>query len=245
MDESVADGFANLAIELHGQRTLSRTVEQIVRYAVTAVGCDFANVIFFDQSRQVREVASTHPVAARIAQIMAEYGEGPALALSDEPGSHLIVHDTASETRWPRWRRELLTLGVHSVLCTRLATRISVIGALALYSKEPLGFDNDDIAVAHILARHASVALAAARQQHAIAQRIDARKQIGQAQGMLMERFRLDADGAFELLRRYSQQHDLKLNEVARRLVLTREMPREDNQTGADHSQSYGSRTGS
>lgn len=235
MDESVAEGFANLAIELHGQRTLSRTVEQIVQHAVTAVGCDFANLIFFHQSRQVQDVASTDAVAERIAQVMAEFGEGPALALSDEPGSHLLVHDTATDTRWPRWRQELLSLGVHSVLCTRLATNVSVIGALALYSREPLGFDSDDIAVAQILARHASVALAAARQQHAVAQGIDARKQIGQAQGILMERFRLDADAAFELLRRYSQQHHLKLNEVARRLVRARELPGGDSQATAGH----------
>jgi len=56
-------------------------------------------------------------------------------------------------------------------------------------------------------------------------QAIDARKLIGQAQGILMERFDLDDERAFEVLRRYSQNTNTKLNEVARALVHTRTLP--------------------
>ena len=97
---------------------------------------------------------------------------------------------------------------------------------LELFNSEPFAFDDDDIAVAHILARHASVAVGTARQEETLWQAIDARKLIGQAQGILMERFGLDGDRAFAVLQRYSQDNNVKLREVARRLVDTGLLPK-------------------
>jgi GAF domain-containing protein len=226
MDEAVAQEFANLAIELQDHRTLSEAVDQVVEFAITAVGCDSANLLFVHEGGRIQAMASTGTTAERIAQIVVEVGEGPALDLPAEPGSQIVVHDANAETRWPRWSRELVSLGVHSALCTRLATNASPIGALNLYASEPLAFSSNDVAAAHILAQHASVALAASRQQYVFAQEIDARKWIGRAQGILMERFGLNPDQAFELLRRYAKKHRMKLIETAQELVTGRELPR-------------------
>ena len=67
--------------------------------------------------------------------------------------------------------------------------------------------------------------MASARNEESLTQAIDARKLIGQAQGILMERYDLDDRRAFDVLRRYSQDHNLKLNEVARLLVSTGRLP--------------------
>ena len=226
MDASLAEEFGRLAIELHGRRSLDETIDQVVQYALTAVDCDFADVMFLHREKRIETVAATDALAEKAAQLQADLDEGPVLTLPPEPGDHVVVHDTTSDVRWPRWGAELATLGVRSVLSTRLASQHALIGALNLYAHEPLSFDGDDIAIAHILARHASVALATARKEYAVAQSIDARKRVGLAQGMLMERFGLDAEQSFELLRRYSQQHRLKLNEVARELIANRELPK-------------------
>jgi hypothetical protein len=90
---------------------------------------------------------------------------------------------------------------------------------------EPAAFDASDDAVAHILARHASIAVAHARKEASLMQAVDARKLIGQAQGILMERFRVDAEGAFAILRRYSQDNNRKLRDVAVELIHTRKLP--------------------
>ena len=58
-----------------------------------------------------------------------------------------------------------------------------------------------------------------------MAQAVDARKLVGQAMGILMERFDLDSDRAFAVLRRYSQDNNLKLRDVAERLIETRCLP--------------------
>ena len=108
-------------------------------------------------------------------------------------------------------------------LATRNGARTH--GVLGLYSTRPDAFSFDDEAIAHILARHASVALANARHDQSMAQAIDARKLVGQAMGILMERYDLDADRAFHVLRRYSQDTNTKLRDVAQQLIDGRTLP--------------------
>ena len=59
-----------------------------------------------------------------------------------------------------------------------------------------------------------------------MAQAVDARKLVGQAMGILMERYDLDSDRAFEVLKRYSQDNNRKLRDVAQELIDTRKLPR-------------------
>ena len=77
----------------------------------------------------------------------------------------------------------------------------------------------------HIFGQHASVALATARREAGLRQAIDARHLIGQAQGILMERFDLTADQSFAVLRRYSQENNVKLRSVAAEIIETRKLP--------------------
>src|SRR5690606_32266841 len=103
-----------------------------------------------------------------------------------------------------------------------LETRERRYGSLNLYAERTGAFDGNDLATAMIFARHASVALANAHQEQGLLTAIDARKVIGQAQGILMERFDIDPDRAFEVLRRYSQNHNQKLHSVATWVVENR-----------------------
>lgn len=82
-----------------------------------------------------------------------------------------------------------------------------------------------DRAVAEEVAVHARIALAAWDAADDLALGLASRSVIGQAQGILMERFSLDADRAFQVLRRYSQDGNVKLVEVARRVVRTGALP--------------------
>jgi response regulator NasT len=100
----------------------------------------------------------------------------------------------------------------------------SAAGAVALHrASGPL--DPADRTVAEEVALHARVALAAWDATEELERGLAARTLIGQAQGILMERFSLDADRAFQVLRRYSQDGNVKLAEVARRVVQTGALP--------------------
>jgi GAF domain-containing protein len=225
MAETAADDFAEMAIRLHDEPTMVETVDRVLEYALKAVNCAYAGVIFVHQRKRVETAAATHPVVAELDALQMECGEGPDIdVLSDQFA--VVVADMRTEQRWPTWAGRVSDLGIRSLLSVRLATGVEVVGTLNLYDGEPNKFDADDRAVAHIFARHAAVALASARNVEHLWQAIDARKLIGQAQGILMERYDLSADRAFAVLLRYSQDKNIKLREVANRLVTTRELPR-------------------
>ena len=140
----------------------------------------------------------------------------------------ILIRDTATDDRWPQWAAKVSSLGVRSVLDVPLTTgdgSRAAIGVLGLYSPNADAFDEDDEAIAHILARHASVAVASARHEETMAKAVDARKLVGLAMGILMERFDIDDDRAFAILKRYSQDTNTKLRDVAQQLVDTRKLP--------------------
>ncbi|HZX08762.1 GAF and ANTAR domain-containing protein, partial [Kribbella sp.] len=174
------------------------------------------------------EVAAvTDPVVAEIYELQINEKNGPLVtAMRDQVP--VLVRDTSTDDRWPVWAGKVAALGVRSVLDIPLAARGEpprAAGVLGLYSLDADAFAADDVAVAHIVARHAAVALASARKEAALAQAVDARKLVGQAMGILMERYDIDADRAFAVLRRYSQDTNTKLRDVAQQLIDTRKLP--------------------
>jgi AmiR/NasT family two-component response regulator len=76
-----------------------------------------------------------------------------------------------------------------------------------------------------MLAAHASVALAGAQQENNLRKGMDNRDLIGQAKGILMERYKLTADQAFGVLARVSQEMNRKLADIARELIATGVVP--------------------
>ena len=218
-----AEEFAELALSLHDV-TVEETVEKVLEFTLKAIGCDYAGVIFVHGKHHIETAAATDPIVAKLDAMQMEVGEGPDVSVLEERLS-VIVSDTASETRWPRWAARVHDAGIRSMLSVRMYTDDETIGTLNAYSREIDAFDVDDQAVAHVLARHAAVALGSARKIENLWLAVDARKRIGQAQGILMERFDLTADQSFAVLRRYSQENNVKLRSVAAEIIETRKLP--------------------
>jgi GAF domain-containing protein len=220
---ATADVFARLAVELYDTPGLDETIEAVVEFALQAVCCTHAGIALH-QRGAVRIAAVTDPVIEAMYQLQLDAGDGPLIsALTDQ--AMVRVRDAAEETRWPEWSATMTGLGLRSVLHLPLRVGAQAVGVLSLYHTEPHAFSADDEAVAHILARHASVAVASAWQEATLAEAVDARKLIGQAMGILMERHGVDDDRAFAILRRYSQDHNIKLRDVAQQLIDTRKLP--------------------
>jgi GAF domain-containing protein len=225
--DSSASAFARLAVELHDAPSVGETVDAVVQFALDALNCTYAGVAFAARGSRPEVAAVTAPVVAEIYELQITNQDGP-LVTSLREQAPVLIRDTTTDGRWPLWAAKVAALGVRSVLDVPLATGRQprrAVGVLGLYSPEPDAFGPDDEAVAHILARHASVALASARQEVALSQAIDARKLVGQAMGILMERFDVDGDRAFAILKRYSQDTNTKLRDVAQQLVDTRKLP--------------------
>ncbi|MGW6280292.1 ANTAR domain-containing protein [Kribbella sp. NPDC055071] len=222
-DDALADVFARLAVELHETDGVEETVQAVVEFALQAVNCSYAGVALATRGRP--EVpAVTDPVVEEIYQWQMASREGPLVeSMSDH--RTVLIRDTVTDGRWPDWASKVLSLGVRTVLDVPLTTSAGTVGVLGLYSSVPDAFDADDEAVAEILARHASVAVASARREASLAQAVDARKLVGQAMGILMERYDVDGDRAFAILKRYSQDTNTKLRDVAQQLIDTRKLP--------------------
>jgi GAF domain-containing protein len=219
-----AERFAELALELHDAHSLADTAETVADFAVQAVGCQYAGIALAVRGGRFEIGATTDSVVDSLYEVQSHSGEGPLLTALDS-GLTIAVHDATSETRWPGWQNRAADLGIGSVLHVPMRSQDRTIGVLSLYNRKPNAFDLDDEAIAHILAQHASIAVATAVQDETMAQAIDARRLIGQAMGILMERFDVDDDRAFAILRRYSQDTNTKLRDVAQHLIDTRLLP--------------------
>ncbi|WP_370617882.1 GAF and ANTAR domain-containing protein [Mumia qirimensis] len=215
--------LTDLAEELHSADSPHETAEQIIKYLCEMLEMDHAGVTMLRAGGGIETVAATGDVAFRADELQEELGEGP--CCDGAWDQTLRSGELSEETRWPRWTDALADLGVASLLAVSLAHGGRRIGVVSLYSKEARYFDEDDAALAHLFARHAAIAIARSEQEANLNLALDARKLIGQAQGILMERFGLDESRAFEVLRRYSQHHNLKLRTVAEQLVATRRLP--------------------
>ncbi|GAA1571882.1 MULTISPECIES: GAF and ANTAR domain-containing protein [Kribbella] len=220
-----ADTFARLAIELHDAPGVEETIDAVVQFAQQALSCTYAGVALSTRGSRAEIAAVTDPVVTAFYEQQIATESGPLITALRERTA-VLIHDTTTDDRWP----ELVTgtPAIRSVLDVPLATGDTprhTVGVLGLYAAEPDVFTTDDEAIAHVLAQHASVALASARHEETMAQAVDARKLVGQAMGILMERFDVDGDRAFAILKRYSQDTNTKLRDVAQQLIDTRKLP--------------------
>ena len=221
-----AGDFADIALALRDQPDVGDTIDAVIDFACADLGCDYAG-IHIVRNREIETAAATDPVIRRADALQAELGEGPCYDAIRSGHSLFVVDDTAVDPRWPRFGPQAAGMGLRSILSLQLKAAGQNVGALNLYSTRVRRFSDDEVAMARVFSQHASVALATARREEGLREAIDARNLIGQAQGILMERFDLSADQAFAVLRRYSQDRNIKLRRVAEQIVSTRQLPGE------------------
>jgi len=219
------DRFATIARELLSQQSPTATVDRIIGLAVEVVqGCDHAGISLVER-RKIRTVAATDEVAEKGDQQQYVLDEGPCLdSIRDE--RTIQSPDLAHDDRWPNWGPWASEqLGVGSMLCFQLFTSEHSYGGLNLYSDRPSGFDDHDVAIGLSLAAHAAVAIATSERIDTLNTALTTRTEIGQAEGILMERFDISADQAFSVLVRVSQDENRRVAHVAADLVRTRHTP--------------------
>ncbi len=216
-----AEAFARLAQAMFADPAPDHTVDSVVRLAVATVeGCDYAGVTERVGQRDVVTRAATDPIVESADRLQYELDEGPCLDAIRREVAY-VVNDLRSEPRWPRWAPQAADLGLGGILSVRLASPRGTFGALNLYSRNQDAFDRHDVEVAHIFGSHAAMALSTSEELGGLRAALQSRHSIGLAQGILMERYGLDADAAFNVLRRYSRDSNVKLRDVAASVVET------------------------
>jgi GAF domain-containing protein len=216
--------FAERARKIASNRSAEESIGQIVQLALDSVDCEFASVTLVQADGTLETVASSHPVVDQADALQYELNEGPCLTAAETNGLY-VIPETATDPRWPNWGPRAAALGLHSILSIHLFTDRQVLGALNLYARPAYRYTEDDVEAAQVVAAHASVSLARSRNEQNLWRAVDSRHVIGQAQGVLMERHSLGAEQAFSVLKRYSQQTNVKLHDVAVILLRTGDLP--------------------
>ncbi len=217
--------LADAARAMQGGTSTQQTLERIVHTAIEIIkGCDLVGISVVHPGG-IDTPAGSDEALNVIDALQFELHEGPCYdALHNQ--ETVVSMNLATDGRWPRWGPLVAQeVGVVCVASYRLFTTETTLGAMNLYSRREQAFDSDDICIGEALAAHAAMALAASQNVDQLELAIARRTMIGQAEGILMERFSLTASQAFSVLRRVSQARNVKLNLIAAELVRTRETP--------------------
>jgi len=218
--------LADVALSMHQEHSATATVESVLGYIKTAVGAQYAGALLFGSKDAIETVSGSDDIVEQAGAVQVRVGEGPDLTVLDEEQS-ILVSDIRAEPHWPHWAREVADLGLRSLISVKLSTRDRAFGSLTVYSIHPDAFTDEDRSIVEAFARHVAIAVSTSVREHNLNAAIDSRKLIGQAQGILMERFSLSDAQAFAVLLRYSQNSNTKLRVIAERLVAERTLPPE------------------
>ena len=219
-----AEHMASLARDLLAQESVTDTLERITGSATELIeDCDAAGILLL-RSNRVQSLAPTDRVVVESDALQGRLGEGPCFdAARTSAGQRQYrirdfrdVHGEAE--RWPEYVPEARKLGLGSMMGFLLFTEDEDLGALDLYSYRPGAFSEADETAGWLLASHAAVAFSSARTHAQLQEAIGTRHLIGEAMGILMGSHRIGEDQAFATLRRYSQDNNVKLREVARQV---------------------------
>ncbi|WP_328454449.1 GAF and ANTAR domain-containing protein [Amycolatopsis sp. NBC_00438] len=211
------------------------TVGGVLKLVVGAAGesipdADLVSITLRDPDGRFHTPVETDPIALTLDELQYRHGEGPCVESACPDGPAIgWSQDVGRDPRWPSFGPGTAAHGFHSVLATALipdARPPRLSGALNIYSRKPGAFDGAAIDAALLLATHASLALAhseavAAAELEAthLRQAVESRDVIGQAKGILMQRRGITADEAFDVLRKASQDLNVKLADLARTLA--------------------------
>ena len=186
--------------------------------------CDLAGLAVV-RSGGIEVLAANREELRLIDELQYELGEGPCVgALRDT--DVVSVGNVEADPRWPRWGPHISEhFDIRSAISFRLFTEGTTLAALNVYSKKPDAFTQEDLVDGLVVAAQAAVALSGALELDQLHQALRSRQTIGEAVGMLRERFDLTSDKAFAVLKRLSSQQNVKLVRVAQHIVDTGSLP--------------------
>ncbi len=217
--------FAELSKIMLGEQPLSATLTRVAELARQTIPGAAAVSVTLVRDDEVESAAFTGPIAAQLDERQYEAGFGPCMDAATSGGT-ITINDTAHSETYPDFARAARRQGVTHSMSVGLPAQRQIIGGLNIYGTGDGTFDEQAQELATAFASYAAVAVAnaglyastaqlAAHLQQALA----SRAVIDQALGIVMAQRRCTADEAFDTLRTVSQNSNVKVRDVAARLV--------------------------
>ena len=216
-DEALEDSVRRLAEALK-PGDFDATLGAITAAAVEVLPeVEFASITVKHADDSIDTVAPTGDLVLDLDAKQYELKEGPCYDAAVAT-AHVIAPDIASDERFPNYGPYVVSKGIHAQAGLRLFDAPASQGALNLYSSQTGAFE-DFNTLANLFAHQAAVAIGYAREIADLNDAIRTRTTIGQAVGIIMERYELNDERAFAFLTRLSQARNVKLRLIAAEIV--------------------------
>ncbi len=214
--------IAEIVQELYGRADADSdtVIAELAEHAAVEIpGAQYAGVTVTRNAKHIDTPAATHKWPILLDEIQQRRGEGPCLTAAWEEKT-VHVANLATDERFPLYARDVLAeTPIRSVMAFQLWIAGETMGALNVYAETANAFGPETRDIGLVFAAHSSVAWNAARRDEQFKKALGSRDMIGQAKGMLMERYGVNAIQAFGLLRKLSQDSNTPLIQIAADLV--------------------------
>lgn len=216
---------AQLSVLLLDEQELSDLLQSVVEAAAAtlAPGSEASISLLSGWERAAETSNASSLLARQVDEVQYHSGEGPCVEAM-LTGSE--VTGRFPSARWPELSAAAARAPFRAVWSIPIQVREQTTGSLNIYSSAADPWEASSAAVPRVLARQAGAllcnAVALAQSEHlndTLRQALETRTVIGQAQGVLMGRQAINADQAFDILRRASQRTNRKLRVVAAEIV--------------------------
>jgi ANTAR domain/GAF domain len=198
---------------------LDTTLRQITRAAVEVLpNVQYSSITVRHADGRLVTSAPTDDLLLRIDGVQYDLQEGPCYDAAVDQ-AYVISSNLGADERFPKYGPMAVENGIRSQVGVRLFDTKSSHGALNLYSRHVGAFDDLET-LNGLFAHQAGVAIAYAHHVENLEEAVRTRTTIGQAVGIVMERYHLDDERAFAFLARLSQQRNVKLRQVAEELIV-------------------------
>jgi GAF domain-containing protein len=216
---NLAETLTAVAHEINTARDIDTVLQTIVEVTAGSLqGVDHVGITLAHSNGEMETKAATDDFVLQLDRIQYELGEGPCVHAM-ETSRVVVVENAKDDPRWPRFMKPAVELGLRAQMGLRLYADSQTLGGLNMYSTTVDAIDPGVECLAQLFAEHASIALGRAQREDHLHNAIFSRQVIGQATGLIMERYRLNETRAFDYLIRVSSHSNIKVRDVARELV--------------------------
>ncbi|WP_231104762.1 GAF and ANTAR domain-containing protein [Haloechinothrix halophila] len=225
-EQRLVSAFVEMADTLVDDYDIVDVLYRLADHCVTLLGAAAAGLLLADQRGSIQVVATSSERARLLELFQLQADEGPCLDAYRTGEVIEVVDLSAAKWRWPVFAPEALAEGFRSIQAVPMRLRGQIIGALNLFGRETGPLSGQDLEVARALADTATIGILqerAIRRGEVLTEQMQgaltSRVIIEQAKGLLSQAATISTEEAFEKLRNYSRNNNVKLSHVAEQLM--------------------------